>query len=408
MSDSAKGPGAGYIYQFELALVELAKMSKNNMLSIEKMDDLAIQDEKSHYILTIQAKHSISMNGSKFGNTSVDLWKTLVNWVNKINEGYVVEGNHFKMITNVGVTSNSIIKMFRTEKFDKVVEKIRNIKHIQENKITENKTKGKDSPTIQLTLNRINFILNNLHKLKIIISEFSYQENYQLEEDFFDSIQLGSISDETYKSELYEQFLGWIVKRSSENWKNGNNAEFTKKNFEEKYHHLRKIHPLEKALFRNKKDIPEITKINLNETRNDTYIQQIEDIERDEEDKEDIIKNAILDFVLSDIEISYIITTSNNFTKPDYEDFKDSCFNTWKKVKRKHAPLNQNKYSENEQNTIAIKIFDEIMDEVKLNFIDNTNFNNSNIYIQNGTFLSLSDEPKIGWIPSWKKKYNNE
>ena len=65
MSDSAKGPGAGYIYQFELALVELAKMSNANVLSIEKMDDLAMQDTKGHYIMTIQAKHSISATGFK-------------------------------------------------------------------------------------------------------------------------------------------------------------------------------------------------------------------------------------------------------------------------------------------------------------------------------------------------------
>lgn len=405
MSDSAKGPGAGYIYQFELTLVELAKMSKNNVLSIEKMDDLAVQDEKGHYIMTIQAKHSISVTGSNFGSTSVDLWKTLVNWIGKLSKGYVVKGNHFKAITNVKIPSNSIIRKFGNKKFQEVVDEIRDIKSKQEEKITENDTKGKDSPSLKATLKRIDIVLNDLLNFKIILSSFSFVENYQLKDDFFDSIQIGSITDDSYKLNLYEGFLGWVVGRSIGNWNHGNDAEFTKKDFEEKHDHLRRVHPLKKALFRSKKEIPEFAKIDLTETRNDTYIQQIEDIERDEDDKDDIIKDAILNFILCDVEISHIITSSKTFTKPDYEDFKELCFETWKKIKRKHAPHDQNSYSETEQNNIAIRVFDEIMDEVKLNFIENFNFDNSNIYIQNGAFLKLSDEPRIGWKPSWKKKY---
>tara|TARA_B110000967_G_C18893017_1_gene568643 strand:- start:2623 stop:3846 length:1224 start_codon:yes stop_codon:yes gene_type:complete len=405
MNDSAKGPGAGYIYQFELTLVELAKMSRNSVLSIEKMDDLAIQDEKGHYIMTIQAKHSISMAGSNFGSTSTNLWKTLVNWIDKLKEGHVVKGNHFKAITNVKIPSNSIIRKFGIENFEEVVDEIKKIKSKQEGKITENHTLGKDSPIIKATVKKINVILNDLPNLENVLSNFSFEENYQLKEDFFDSIQLGSISDDTYKSNLYYDFLGWVVGRSKENWIHGNEAEFTKKDFEEKYHYLSRVHPLKKALFRSKKEIPENTKIDLTETRNDTYIQQIEDIERDEDDKDDIIKEAILNFILCDIEISHIITTSNTLTKPDYEDFKELCFETWKKVKRKHAPLDLSNYSETDQNNIAIKVFDEIMNEVKLSFIENFNFDNSNKYIQNGAFLQLSDEPRIGWVPSWKKKY---
>jgi hypothetical protein len=136
-----------------------------------------------------------------------------------------------------------------------------------------------------------------------------------------------------------------------------------------------------------------------------TYIQQILDIERAEDDKEDIVKEAILNFILSEIEMSHLITKSNTFTKSDYEDFKEQCFNAWKKVKRNNAPLDANKYSETEQNNIAIKVFDEIMDKIKLKLMGDFNFDDSNKYIQNGTFLKLSDEPRIGWIPSWKEKY---
>lgn len=405
MKDSARGPSAGYIYQFELALVELAKMSKDNVLSIEKMDDLAMQNAKGHYIMTIQAKHSIALTGSNFGNTSVDLWKTLVNWLDKLTNGYVVKGNHFKAITNVSIPANSIIRKFENTNPDLVIKEIRAIKSKQEAKIVKNKANGKDSKSVKATLIKINKVLKDLPNFRIVLSNFSFEENYQLKEDFFDSIQLGSITDDSYKSDLYDNFLGWVVNRTKENWNNRKEADFTKKDFEEKYDYLRRVHPLKKVLFRSKKEVVKLTNIDLNQTRNDTFIQQIEDIERDEDDKEEITKEAILNFILSDIEISYIITKSNTFTKPDYEDFKEECYQVWKKIKRKHAPLDQKNYSISEQNSIAIKVFDEIMDEIKMSFIENFNFDNSNRYVQNGIFLQLSDEPRIGWVPSWKEKY---
>lgn len=405
MNDSAKGPGAGYIYQFELALVELAKMSNANVLSIEKMDDLAMQDAKGHYIMTIQAKHSISATGSNFGNTSVDLWKTLVNWIDKLKKRQVVKGNHFKAITNVKIPSNSIVRKFGIEDFDSVVDEIKALKSTQEAKIAEKSARGKDSPSIKTTLSRIDMVLNDLSNFQTILSNFSFEENYQLRNDFFDSIQLGSITTDSYRTNLYEGFLGWVVSVSSENWNDGKETEFTKKDFEEKHHHLLKIHPLKRAIFRNKSEIPEFATIDLSQTRNDTYIQQILDIDRDSDDKDEILKDAILDFILSEIEISHLISKSNSFTKPDYEDLKAECYSAWKRVKKKHAPLDAKSYSKTDQNNLAIKIFDEIMNDIKIKIVEDFSFDGSDNYVQNGAFLQLSDEPKIGWIPSWKEKY---
>jgi hypothetical protein len=405
MSDSAKGPGAGYIYQFELALVELARMSKTNVLSIEKMDDLAMQDINGHYILTIQAKHSISVTGKNFGSTSIDLWKTLVNWIDKLKNGHIVKGNHFKAVTNVKIPTNSIIRKFGIEEDAKIIDDIRTIKSEQEAKIVKNSSKGKDSPSIKAILSKIDIVLNDLPGFRIILSKFSFEENYQHKDDFFDSIQLGSITTDLYKSSLYEGFLGWVVSASSENWNNDKEAEFTKKDFEEKHHHLRKVHPLKRAIFRNKSEIPEFDTIDLNQTRNDTYIQQLLDIERDADDKDEIIKDAILNFILSEIEISFLISISNTFTKSDYEDLNAKCYSTWKRVKKKYAPLDAKNYSETDQNAIAIKIFDEITDDIKIDIVEDFNFDSSDNYVQNGAFLRLSDEPKIGWVPSWKEKY---
>jgi len=98
MKDSAKGPVSGYIYQFEIALLELSQLNVNESISIEKVDDIAKEDAKGTFICTIQAKHSISLSGSNFGNTSEDLWKTINIWIEKLNKGILKKENKFYLV----------------------------------------------------------------------------------------------------------------------------------------------------------------------------------------------------------------------------------------------------------------------------------------------------------------------
>lgn len=64
--DNAIAPSAGYIFQFEIALVMLADLEKNKSISIEHVDDVAKVDEKGTILVTTQVKHSISASGSTY------------------------------------------------------------------------------------------------------------------------------------------------------------------------------------------------------------------------------------------------------------------------------------------------------------------------------------------------------
>jgi len=45
------------------------------------------------------------------------------------------------------------------------------------------------------------------------------------------------------------------------------------------------------------------------------------------------------------------------------------------------------------------------MKELSLQFDEAYSFSDSTRYIQNGTFLKLSDIPEIGWHPEWENRY---
>ena len=78
MSDSAKGPLAGYLFQFEKALLLLAELDKvTDSISIEDVDDIATHADDGTVLMTIQAKHSISSSGTTYEDTSHALWRTI-------------------------------------------------------------------------------------------------------------------------------------------------------------------------------------------------------------------------------------------------------------------------------------------------------------------------------------------
>jgi hypothetical protein len=45
------------------------------------------------------------------------------------------------------------------------------------------------------------------------------------------------------------------------------------------------------------------------------------------------------------------------------------------------------------------------MHRLKLDFNESNKFNTENIYIKNGSFLKLSNIPRIGWHPDWEATF---
>ncbi|SMO71780.1 hypothetical protein SAMN06265171_105175 [Chryseobacterium rhizoplanae] len=399
--DNNKGTPAGFIFQFEIALLELSKLSITDSISLEKVDDVAKEDKNGIYNCTIQAKHSIKTSTTNFGNTSTDLWKTLNIWIRKLVDKIVNPDNKFIAITNKSIPKDSILK---EKNFNDFFNKI--IKILNQQKIDYNaKTKAEQNRgvSIKATIDRIEFAIKYKPELEVIFNNFEIKENLDVKEEFLNNIFV-STKDPSVKDRIYDEFLGWIQVISKNNWKNKKEAIFSKKDFDLKYDLIRENPTIINSLFRHKKEIF-ADNIDFN-NRDEIYIKQIDGFDRFE--KEEIIKNAILDFVYCDIEITRLIINKDcsSLTRIDYEEFEENCEESWKRIKRKHIlKPDLNQYTDDELNEIGCKIYDEIISDLRLKFLDNWEFNDSIKYIQNGTFLKLSNTLKIGWHPKWEEKY---
>ena len=105
---------AGYIFQCRLALLrglQLIKKHPNALISIEKFDDVAFEDENYGQCL-IQAKHHVKPKS--LDDKSVDLWKTIRIWLKSFQSSSLTAGDIKRvLITTAEASEGSALARLR-------------------------------------------------------------------------------------------------------------------------------------------------------------------------------------------------------------------------------------------------------------------------------------------------------
>lgn len=409
-TDSAVGPLAGYLFQFEKALLLLSELiNTTEYVAIEEVDDVSTHEQDGTVLLTLQAKHSISSSGSTFEDTSTALWRTFEIWIDKLEAGTFNTKMQFVCCTNKTIPATSLLTRIKVLKFEKALEEIQSLLKLQQAKLRELRKKDSGAGnTVKETIKYIKKVMQKQNFFKIIHKNLSIADNENVKEKFFNQLHLGSPQiTPVQKERIYHEFYGWIISNSKARWMNDKEARFSKQSFDEKWHIIRTNPSIITAIFRTKVALGTITDHEILSRKKDLFVRQIEDIKRNKDAKARIIKEAILDFLYAEIELKYVVD-KGDYTDKDFELFMDECRKTWQSVYDGKVLREITEYSEDEKNKLAIDIFDTIMKEVKIEFDEGFCFTTSNIYVKNGCFLKLSDAPTIGWHPEWEKKYKDE
>lgn len=406
MSDTAKGPLAGYLFQFEKALLMLSNLEKgDDYISIEDVDDIATHKENGTVLLTIQAKNSISNSGTTFEDTSNALWRTLQIWIEKIEENIFNSNTKFICSTNKIIPKTSLLNKIKELSFDDLMIEVKNLLENQKAKIKGEKLEEAKGKSIKKTIKLIEFAISKEVYFEIIKRNIIIEDSECVKEKFFNNLHLSnSMFMESQKDSIFHSFYGWIVDNCNSKWKNGEEARISKDNFNEKHFQVFNNPSIVNAVFRTKELLGTIDDKTILNRRKDLFVRQIEDINRRIDAKERIIKSAILDFIYSDIELSYIVT-KGHFTETDFDEFLKHCQESWQMCFDEYIVKEIDDYSDDEKNSLAVKIYDTIMNKIEIKFKTGYDFNPNNKYIRNGSFLKLSNYPIIGWHPEWEKKY---
>jgi hypothetical protein len=409
-ADSAVGPVTGYLFQFEKALLSLSDLeSSSDYVSIEQVDDVATHSAEGTVISTIQLKHSIAISGSTFEDTSTALWRTLEIWLEKLENKTFNNKTSFVCSTNKKIPITSLVYKMTKLSFEKTSEEIKALLKNQEQKLKEAVKKDASAgTTIKDTIRLIKLVLKKKEFFRIIKKNLSIADEESVMEKFLNNVHLGA--DEMtplQKENIYQAFYGWIVHSSKARWLNDKEAMFTKKSFDNKWFHIRSNSSIINAIFRTKESLGTISENDILKKQTELFVRQIDDIERKRDAKARIIRQAIRDFIMSELELEHVVE-KGSYTREDFNVFLNECCDAWQKLIDQKILKEINEYSEVEKNRLAIEIFDGIMSDIQLEFKDGFRFNTKSVYMRNGCFLSLSNMPKIGWHPEWEKKYKRK
>jgi len=402
INDNAIAPSAGYIFQFEKALLMFPELDINDFLSIEQVDDIAKLRENGTIILTVQVKHSISNSGSIFQDTSLALWRTLEIWISKLESGIFNNQTIFCFSSNKEIPKKLLLSSFKEKSFDEILVLINDLLDKQKAKLNTLKRTGNH---IKRIISLIEFVLKHQSAFKIIVQNIKFSIDSDSKANFLNKIHFNSRNKTQHqKDNCYEAFYGWIVQNCMNKWKNGNEAVFSKTDFDTKYSQIVNNPTIVDAIFKAKKDFSDVDNLIFEKYKDTLFVKQIKDLTWRKSAKESAINDAILDFIYSEIELKNIIDIGD-YTSQDFDDFTELCKRKWEEWYDSLVIRDLDDYTEAEKNRLAVDLFLKIMKQVEIKFGGNYQFTDNTKYIQNGTFLKLSDEPRIGWHPEWEIKY---
>lgn len=408
MNDSAVGPAAGFIFQFQKALVMLADLQNTKeYISVEKVDDAAAHKEDSTVIATTQAKHTISSSGTTFGDTSYALWRTFEIWISKLEGKTFTDQTVFYCTTNSKISPDALLRRFKDaptfEEAKAIVETLcATLQSKLENRKKKDSSLGKSMSQI---IALIQYALSKEAELKLLWQKLAIEDEADFKEAFLNKVH--AFSQGTSQSQLdsiYEEFYGWIVNASLAKWKNAAEATFTKESFNNKFQLIRNSPSIVNAIFRTKSSLGEVDYKEVQEKQKELFVRQIEDMDWRKDIKERKVKTAILEFIYHDIELKYVID-KGDYTQPDFDVFLKECESAWQQIFDACYALELESYTPAQRNEIARRVYDRIMNDIKLEFKDGYCFTTGNTYMRNGCFLKLSNIPSIGWHPEWETKY---
>lgn len=402
MSDSAKGPLSGYLFQFERALFHLSRLeSKNNFIAVEKVDDVSIHKPDGTVIITEQAKHSISQSSTPYNTTSIQLWRTIEIWIKKLKNQELTSETKFICSSNKNIAENSILYILEKETdFSKIIDSITEIKKHQEKKLE----KSKNGKSIQKVLEKINYTLNNQYFFKIICKKIQIDSKSTFKNSIYNNLNLNSKHKSSQEREIiYQDLYGWLIDTINYKWKDQENAVIYKKNLDTRLDIINSPSSIVQQIFRPLDTFQYLTsKKNYENYKEEIFIKQIKLIIRNKNSQEQTILKAIESFIAFEIEQKYTIEIGD-ITESDFKKYIKNCYDKWHK--RFHSSFSEEleEYEEKEIRSISLEIYKYLTSEIKINFKNNISLSIENDYIQKGSFLKLSNVPKIGWHPEWEK-----
>lgn len=383
-----------FTLQVRHMMYELISVDLNKVVSVEALDDVAVESENE--VIAEQIK-SVQSNNNPLTDRSDVFWKTLYNWWQYVQNGSLnIKSTTFQfvIISNHTIAAGSLPKSFaQADSIEKAKSALQKAKILLWGPNEELKDKIPDGYSKYL---EVLFDKSNAPIVEQIIQSFKmeiYDSEY--DDNLFKKF-CGQPIPLEYSDSLFIFMLGWIHERVNAQTKNGEPAYIRCKDFRDTLVTQTRLYnqnvTLSWATMRPTSD----------ETRHefekqDTYIRQLDFIELDMSDK----LQAASDFLRTSVEKTNL-ALRGIVAPQSFDDYYDSLFNMWNNQRRlvMLSPLP----TDIQNGKKVYFICQESARAIKMQGMDTPeSFGAGSLHAMAN---EPQQEPQIGWHPTYKKILN--
>ncbi|WP_273560090.1 hypothetical protein [Xenorhabdus griffiniae] len=372
----------GFTYQDYVALKHALELKPEEHIGIEVYDDLHLESIEGHKTF-IQVKHSI--NKSNITNKDIDLWKTLYNWSEAIK---TIGDKSISLIfyTNKGLTLEpGIVQLLAndTKDIEKIKDEIKKIEQDHKNKLDElykyiSIINSLDSNTSDRLFHSISFQHSKdgiISQIKTLLKTLAIQNDklddvfYYISGAFFER-KYDLIKNHTKINISYDDFRNnFGVDRIIQISRNCIN------NFDQ-YYDFESAYPTNvesKISYKQLKDL---------DLNSDSIVKYINEMAKTEA------------FIQK-------LQSSGDLTTQEEKLIYQKALDEWKS--RHLATYTRSCFTEINEDHLnkAFSVYTELTGNCNI-VLDKNQLPKS---MTTGTFLLLSDKPKIGWLQNWESVY---
>lgn len=377
MSENAAGQLMGYTLQFPRALYYLTMCDPGEMVCVECLGDVAIEKEG---VVMISEEDKSSIYNNPVTDKSVDLWKTLYNWVNSINSGEFISGKTIFLLYTNKKGRKGIAEDF-SEAQDK-----KQVNQSIDNAIS----KLSDLKVTHPIWNYYDHVINkNRAILESIVMNFELRVGSDTGHQEVKERLLANHVPEAQIDFMSDKLSGWLQKNILEKISNKTPAKVTWEEYNQEFSLV--FERIKKRELIDFTSIIEIEDVNEQVKKSPKYLKQLEEIEEDEEG----IIEAVTEYMKAETNRGKWI---ENGIIDEYvaDEFEDRLHEQWRNEKKLIDLTNAEKDAVTRG---KILLYTCKKKEIRIRDMDPPSATTA------GTYHYLADEPVLGWHPDWKKKF---
>ncbi|MCU0442342.1 MAG: hypothetical protein MUE96_08090 [Bacteroidia bacterium] len=379
---TAAGQALGYFFQIERAMSWLAKSPSNSVVGIETEDDVVVILKTGE---RIHEQDKSSTTNFPFNPSRPDLWKTLLIWLNALNNQEIdFDRTTFYLVTNK-VTNGSLAETIgNASTSDEINACVASIKEAISN--LNGEVKGIAEKILEFEEDLLKGLIS-----KIIFSSGSDVCGPEYRKQLISDLQI--VEGEEVANAVINSTLGWLFNQVTTAWRNKQPALIERDDFI-------RVKNRELSSYRDKVindkifQLGEVTKdIEIAEHQNN-YIKQLKLINVPQEE----LQEAISDY-LNTVNKKTLIAKKGYITEEEINQMNEELFLRWQTISR----TTQITYSSREKHEIGRLICLSTLDHnAKIG-----EFELRGYFFTRGSYHSLSDSLRLGWHPEYVILMNN-